>query len=1264
MSRIVRAITGVVLVAAAIIAAPYTGGTSLAFLPSALASVGASLTIGAAAEALAKKPRGPAPQGVQGNATGSQNAHSIVFGKVKCGGVLHSLKTAGASNQYAYFSLALSITHRGGADRIGRIWIESDEITESQITASTETDFAGQAIRRYNVTGGKYAGLVDVWFRRGTATQGTPNTPQVGILGVTEYARGVATVLVRLRRDLMDEAGFQRAFNGRFPSPVTFELYGNRVYDPRLDSTAGGSGPQRVADPTTWTWSDNPALCAATHSIMSYADGGEGLAAADINWFSVAAAANVCDQSDGAGGRIYRCSALLTTAADRRANTALLLDAMAGVRAEIGTFYTFFAGTWRTPNFAIDHTWLRNRPVITPRVPLSELFNAVRATARDERGDYSSREIPPYINPAFEAQDGNRRLYRDLDYPTVANLDQAQRMAAVVGRKSRRQMSMMLQLNLRGMVLETWETGTVTLPGIDLSGRTFRIKSFMPTEEGPEITLEEDYAEDYGAITPQAVPVYSPPDVVYAQPPALTNFAGVAIADGAALSWDVTPAYQDFPVVVFRRAEGSGMAFDEYAVTYGTSWRDTNTNGAAWEYYVVTRLPNGQQSNVPASTVIVRGKTVADGADVTAEIAPPMVSNPGFEAGDAEWSKNGTGWSIVKDAANARTGEWYARRDADGTASDGNLISAQRRPVAPGGNYAFGGVIASSATVTGFAFIGLLWQDADGIQIPVYPQTNIFSTAVPNWGVARGFAQAPANARFVQIDCAVQGAFTAGHWRFDDLSIVEWPDSVDHVPDGPIYARTGGTYLQAGRPRSVTSGKNMLVNPTFELATVGIGASGGGSRTMQAGVVLCDGWETSTGDGTNLGAFPQDAVEAVYDTVPSGGTRNAELLVAPGRAITVNGNSYHSLALQSDRIYPRPNEPFLLNGQRWVDSAYLTSVAGLEFIARIGICWFTSTGALLSSGGFQFADLSAGTGSAYAAFSLSGTVPAAAAFGRVYIGLFVRNTTGATITPGNFYAVFRVDDLSFTQPVSLDAEVLDGGTFGKTRVDILTDNRPDFAKPIPNRTADYIAETGGRRWAAETGATVGATAGVNLRRNSGTTLNDADVITSMGTANDVSNVGGINAFTVRDGGLSGAGLVSNSSGVRLGGPRNLGAVRFAGPGAIFDSSVVTASYNNANPATVTFTFTATTLRAGGFPISYATATASTTQGRSSSNIYYLYFDSASVLSGGSFTLLFSTKKSDLANGPDRIHVGTITVNIPSTGANNVNGTTSGGGVIP
>src|SRR6185312_6257640 len=44
-----------------------------------------------------------------------------------------------------------------------------------------------------------------------------------------------------------------------FPT-VLGEFQGIKLYDPRLDSTAGGSGPQRWDDQSTWAFSDNNAV--------------------------------------------------------------------------------------------------------------------------------------------------------------------------------------------------------------------------------------------------------------------------------------------------------------------------------------------------------------------------------------------------------------------------------------------------------------------------------------------------------------------------------------------------------------------------------------------------------------------------------------------------------------------------------------------------------------------------------------------------------------------------------------------------------------------------------------------------------------------------------------------------------------------------------------------------------------------------------------------------------------------------------------------
>ena len=74
---------------------------------------------------------------------------------------------------------------------------------------------------------------------------------------------------------------------------VSAVVRGAKVYDPRLDSTAGGSGAHRLADSSTWQWSESPPLLIGYY-VMSELGGR--LPSTAIRWADVADAANACDQ--------------------------------------------------------------------------------------------------------------------------------------------------------------------------------------------------------------------------------------------------------------------------------------------------------------------------------------------------------------------------------------------------------------------------------------------------------------------------------------------------------------------------------------------------------------------------------------------------------------------------------------------------------------------------------------------------------------------------------------------------------------------------------------------------------------------------------------------------------------------------------------------------------------------------------------------------------------------------------------------------------
>ena len=74
---------------------------------------------------------------------------------------------------------------------------------------------------------------------------------------------------------------------------LTVQVRGKKVYDPRLDDTAGGSGSQRFNDVSTYAYSDNPALCFLNYITNN--EYGKGLTESQINMSTFSSAANVCD---------------------------------------------------------------------------------------------------------------------------------------------------------------------------------------------------------------------------------------------------------------------------------------------------------------------------------------------------------------------------------------------------------------------------------------------------------------------------------------------------------------------------------------------------------------------------------------------------------------------------------------------------------------------------------------------------------------------------------------------------------------------------------------------------------------------------------------------------------------------------------------------------------------------------------------------------------------------------------------------------------
>jgi hypothetical protein len=113
----------------------------------------------------------------------------------------------------------------------------------------------------------------------GTQTQLVDTNMASALAGYTDTLPGITYSVITVPSGT--SAGFPR---------INALIRGQKVYDPRLDSTNGGSGSQRVNTPSTWTYSDNPALCLA--DFITNSTYGVGL---QVDWASVILTANFND---------------------------------------------------------------------------------------------------------------------------------------------------------------------------------------------------------------------------------------------------------------------------------------------------------------------------------------------------------------------------------------------------------------------------------------------------------------------------------------------------------------------------------------------------------------------------------------------------------------------------------------------------------------------------------------------------------------------------------------------------------------------------------------------------------------------------------------------------------------------------------------------------------------------------------------------------------------------------------------------------------
>ena len=306
--------------------------------------------------------------------------------------------------------------------------------------------------------------------------------------------RGCAYLVVTL--DLEDQR-----FQGG-PPALTCRVRGKKLYDPRKDSTNGGSGSHRYATPSTWEWSDNPALCTRDWIVGEYGMAHDN---ADILDAFTIAAANACDvtytpSGIGASTKIYKCNGVATTEDGRETVLDTLADSMAGF-AVYGAQWQILAGVWTAPVMALTDDDLDGQiEVIQAGAGIDELFNGVRGTYIGY-DSASPTDFQPYQNSTFIAADGEA-LWRDVALPFTHTKLHCANIARVLVERARNSQIIQYPAKLRAWPLQIGDRVTVTSAEYGITvPKTYRVTDWQFGLSAPvTLALQEDAADAYDLV--------------------------------------------------------------------------------------------------------------------------------------------------------------------------------------------------------------------------------------------------------------------------------------------------------------------------------------------------------------------------------------------------------------------------------------------------------------------------------------------------------------------------------------------------------------------------------------------------------------------------------------------------------------------------------------------------------------------------------------------------------------------------------------------
>jgi hypothetical protein len=417
-------------------------------------------------------------QGVLVNKDSNDAQIPVIYGKRQVGISRVFVESSGSNNTYLYVAGVLCEGGDNGIQSIEEILIDDKLVTWS----GSLTDGATVTVSSSDANFYKDGSLISAQCFFGKDDQSASSLLDESTNWDSNYKlSGVAYIAFKFTWN-------QDAFNGIPDVKVT--LKGKKIYDPRLDSTKGGSGSQRESTSSTWTYSANSSLVLLDYLRNSRYGKGLPTSAFETNYDSFKSSATTCETqvvpyTSGSTINLFETHAVLDSSQKVIDNVRELLTPMRAI-------FTYTQGTYKLiiEDSGSSALTLTSDNIIGGIKILGEKknfkYNRVIGTFTNPNKDWQNDTVsfPPFDDSGLPsgdqfatilAADNSILLEGRFDFKHITNPYQAEELCEIILRRSRDALGVEVKCTSEAINLTIGDIVNLTYSTGGFSAKPFRV---------------------------------------------------------------------------------------------------------------------------------------------------------------------------------------------------------------------------------------------------------------------------------------------------------------------------------------------------------------------------------------------------------------------------------------------------------------------------------------------------------------------------------------------------------------------------------------------------------------------------------------------------------------------------------------------------------------------------------------------------------------------------------------------------------------------